>query len=95
VIAGAAGIILGNSILFPKTFTRMQSIMRGAKDGIKIMVGLIPVFIVAAFFEGFVTRHTEMPLFGSLLILGGSLAFVIFYYIIYPIRLHRKAIAHE
>lgn len=92
VIAGAAGIVLGNSILFPRTYTRIQSIRRGAKDGVKIMVGLIPVFTVAAFFEGFVTRYTQMPLLLSLLILGASLAFVIFYYILLPIRLHKKII---
>jgi hypothetical protein len=56
------------------------------------MVGLIPVFIVAAFFEGFVTRHTGMPLFISLTILGGSLAFVVFYYIYYPAVVHRRLI---
>jgi uncharacterized membrane protein SpoIIM required for sporulation len=94
VIAGAAGIILGNSMLFPRTFTRLQSIRRGAKDGVKIMVGLIPVFTVAAFFEGFVTRYTNMPLLLSLLILGSSLAFVVFYYIIYPVRLQKKIIAN-
>jgi uncharacterized membrane protein SpoIIM required for sporulation len=94
VIAGAAGMVLGNSILFPGTFTRAQSIRRGVKDGVKIMVGLIPVFTVAAFFEGFVTRYTGMPLVFSLLILGSSLAFVIFYYIIYPYRLQKKVTAH-
>jgi uncharacterized membrane protein SpoIIM required for sporulation len=94
VIAGTAGLILGNSILFPKTFTRLQSVRKGVKDGAKIMVGLIPVFIVAAFFEGFVTRHTGMPLFLSLSILTASLAFVIFYYIYYPAVLHRRAITH-
>jgi uncharacterized membrane protein SpoIIM required for sporulation len=90
VIAGMAGLVLGNSILFPKTFTRAQSIRRGVKDGVKIMVGLIPVFTVAAFFEGFVTRHTGMPLFMSLAILGCSLAFVLFYYIYYPAVVHRR-----
>jgi uncharacterized membrane protein SpoIIM required for sporulation len=94
VIAGTAGLILGNSILFPKTFTRLQSVRKGVKDGAKIMVGLIPVFIVAAFFEGFVTRHTGMPLFISLSILTASLAFVIFYYIYYPAVLHRRAITN-
>lgn len=94
VVAGMAGLVLGNSILFPKTYTRLQSVRRGVKDGIKVMVGLIPVFIVAAFFEGFVTRYTEMPLFLSLLILGSSLAFVIFYYVIYPIRFQKKVMAN-
>lgn len=94
VIAGTAGMILGNSILFPKTYTRIQSIMRGVKDGVKIMVGLIPVFIVAAFFEGFVTRHTGMPVVINFGILGGSMAFVIFYYIYYPTVVNRRMLQH-
>ncbi len=94
VISGMAGIVLGNSILFPKTYTRIQSIRQGVKDGVKIMVGLIPVFTVAAFFEGFVTRHTGMPLVASLAILGGSLAFVVFYYIFYPAVVQRRMMRH-
>lgn len=90
IIAGASGLILGNSILFPGTYTRTVSLIRGGKDGLKIVIGLIPLFITAAFFEGFVTRHTEMPLAASLLILFGSLAFIIWYFIIYPIQLHKR-----
>jgi uncharacterized membrane protein SpoIIM required for sporulation len=90
VIAGAAGLILGNSILFPQTFSRSVSILRGAKDGLKIVMGLIPVFIVAAFFEGFITRYSNMPLWVSLTILSTSVAFIIWYFVIYPIRLHKK-----
>jgi uncharacterized membrane protein SpoIIM required for sporulation len=84
VIAGAAGMVLGNSILFPKTFKRIESVKRGAKDGTKIIIGLIPVFIIAAFLEGFVTRHTEMPTWLSVLILSTSLLFILWYVIIYP-----------
>jgi uncharacterized membrane protein SpoIIM required for sporulation len=94
VISGAAGMIVGNSILFPRTFTRMQSLQQGVKDGLKIMIGLIPVFVVAAFFESFVTRHTGMPLLASLLILFGSLTFILYYYVIYPRLLARKLQVH-
>ncbi|MBC7588173.1 MAG: stage II sporulation protein M [Chitinophagaceae bacterium] len=90
VIAGAAGLILGNSLLFPGTYSRSVSFLRGGKDGLKVVVGLVPLFITAAFFESFVTRHTEMPLALSLSILIGSLAFIIWYFILYPIRLHNK-----
>jgi len=90
VLAGAAGLILGNSLLFPKTYTRMASVSKGAKDGLKIVIGLIPIFIVAAFFESFVTRHTEMPLALSLLILLSSAAFIIWYVFIYPIKIYNK-----
>jgi uncharacterized membrane protein SpoIIM required for sporulation len=93
VIAGGAGMIIGNSILFPKTFTRMQSLRQAAKDAAKIMLSLIPVFLTAAFFESYVTRHTEMPVWASLCILGGSLAFILWYYVFYPITVSRK-LAH-
>jgi len=89
VIAGSAGLIIGNSLLFPGTYTRVQSLMRAATDSIKIIISLVPVFIVAAFFEGFVTRHTGMPLWLSLTILLSSAAFIVWYFIIYPVRVKR------
>jgi uncharacterized membrane protein SpoIIM required for sporulation len=90
IIAGAAGLVLGNSILFPKTLTRMQSVTRGAKDGVKIIFGLLPVFLMAAFFEGFITRHTDMPVWMSAFILSASLAFIIYYFVLYPRKLIRQ-----
>lgn len=90
VIAGCAGLILAKSILFPGTRKRLDSLRKGAKDGIKTMVTLVPVFIVAAFLESFVTRHTSMPLTLSLSILIGSLAFILGYFIFYPIYLHKR-----
>lgn len=87
IVAGASGLILGNSILFPGTYSRMQSLLRSGKDGLKIVLGLIPLFLVAAFFEGFVTRYTEMPIAVNLIILFGSLAFLVWYFIIYPRKL--------
>jgi uncharacterized membrane protein SpoIIM required for sporulation len=90
VLAGGAGLTIGNSILFPQSFTRLDSFLRGAKCGIKVIFGLIPIFIAAGFLESFVTRHTDMPLFLSLLIIFSSLAFVIWYFVIYPIYLSKK-----
>jgi uncharacterized membrane protein SpoIIM required for sporulation len=91
IIAGGAGLVLGNSLLFPKTFTRLESVKRGAKDGLKIAIGLIPIFLTAAFFEGFVTRHTEMPVWISIAILASSLLFIIWYVILYPRYLAQKS----
>ncbi len=91
VISGCAGLIIGNSILFPKTYTRLQSLMMAAKDGVKIMIGVVPVFATAAFFEGFVTRHTEMPLWLSISILAGSLVFILWYFVFYPIKVSKRS----
>ncbi|HEY4196320.1 MAG TPA: stage II sporulation protein M [Mucilaginibacter sp.] len=87
ILAGAAGLILGNSILFPKTYTRFVSLKRGAVDGLKIMLGIVPIVITAAIFESFVTRHTEMPLWLSISILSVSFLFIVWYVVIYPLYL--------
>ena len=88
IIAGSAGLVMANGILFPGTYTRLESFKNGVKDGLKIVISTIPFFIVAGFLEGFVTRHTEMPDWLALIIIFGSLALIIFYYVIYPYQLN-------
>jgi len=90
IVAGAAGLIMGNSILFPKTYSRKVSFVRGAKDGLKVVVSTIPFFIIAGFIEGFITRYSQMPTILALTIIFASLALVLYYYIVYPIILHKK-----
>jgi uncharacterized membrane protein SpoIIM required for sporulation len=91
VIAGCAGLTMGNSILFPGTYSRGASFVRGAKQGVKIAVGLVPIFITAGFLESFVTRYSQMPMWLSLSIIGSSFTFIVWYFIIYPIRLNNKS----
>jgi uncharacterized membrane protein SpoIIM required for sporulation len=90
IIAGGAGIVLGKSILFPGTVKRIDSVRTAAKDGVKIVIGLLPVFIVAAFFEGMVTRHYTMHWIFSGSILLASAGFIIWYFVVYPILLQKK-----
>lgn len=90
VISGAAGFWLGNSILFPRTYSRLESLKRGAINGLKIFLSVIPVTIVAGFLEGFVTRYTNMPALLSLLIIFASLGLIVWYYIIYPLQLKSR-----
>jgi uncharacterized membrane protein SpoIIM required for sporulation len=88
IVAGCAGITMGNGWLFPKTYTRIESFKRSAKKGVKIIIGAVPIFIVAGFIESYITRHTELPDRARLLIILLSLTFVIYYYIIYPKKLY-------
>lgn len=90
IIAGCAGLVLANGMLFPGTYTRLESFKRGIKNGLKIMLSTLPFFIIAGFLEGFVTRHTEMPDWLAIFIILSSLALIIFYYVIYPYQLHKK-----
>ncbi len=84
IVAGAAGLAMGNGWLFPGTYSRGESFRRGAKRGLKIVVGTVPIFVVAGFIEGFLTRHTHFPVAIRLGLILLSLAFIIFYYIYLP-----------
>lgn len=83
-------MVMGNAILFPKTYSRLNSLKRGAKDGIKILVSLVPVLAVAAFLEGYLTRHTNLPVVVSAVVLLLSLLFIIGYYVWLPIKVHQR-----
>ncbi|GAA4375098.1 stage II sporulation protein M [Hymenobacter koreensis] len=90
VLAGGAGLVMGQGLLFPGTYSRRDALRRSARDGMQLVLGLVPMFVVAGFLEGFVTRHTEMPLAASLLIIGGSAAWVLGYFVVYPWWLYRQ-----
>ena len=87
IIAGAAGIIMGNGLLFPGTYSRLQSFQRAAKKGLKISIGLVPIFIAAGFLEGFVTRMTGMPDIFKIAIILGSTIFIVIYFIFIPLKI--------
>jgi uncharacterized membrane protein SpoIIM required for sporulation len=87
VIAGAAGLVMGNSLLFPGTFSRLDSFRSGAKKGLKLAVGLVPIFISAGLLESFITRLT-LPVWASAGIILASAVFIIWYFLIYPYRLY-------
>lgn len=87
VIAAAAGFILGNSLVFPGTYSRIESFKRGGMTGIKILVGLVPFFIVAGFIESFITRYAFMHWSIKMSIIGVSAVLMIYYFVIYPQRL--------
>lgn len=85
IVAGAAGFALGKGQLFPGTYRRIDSFRYWARVGLKVVIGLVPVFITAGFLESFVTRHAlDLPPYVAITIIGASLAFVIHYFIILP-----------
>ena len=80
VITCAAGVVMGISYVFPGTRTRLQALQEGVKDGVKIVIGLVPVFGIAAFFEGFITGLYKMPFLLNLFLLSLSAGFIIWYF---------------
>ena len=90
VVAGAAGLSLGNGWLMPGTYTRLESFRRGAVRGMKIVVGTVPLFIIAGFIESYITRHTELADGVRLGIILLSLVFVVSYFVVLPWHLYGR-----
>lgn len=96
VIEAMAGLILGASILFPNTFSRYESFKKGVNVSLKIFVSTFPFTIAAGFLEGYVTRYSNiMPNFLSVFIILFTLAFISFYYFIYPRMVYNKMHSDE
>lgn len=95
IIAGGAGFVFGLGILFPGSFTRIQAFRISAKRSFKIALSTIFILIFSGFIEGSVTRYTQMPFVFKTIIIGGSLLFIIGYFVLYPMYLHRKYIMKQ
>lgn len=89
VIMAGAGIHMGNGWLFPGTYGRLRSFVNAARDGLKIVMGTMPMIVVAAVIEGFLTRHAADVPWLTMVCIVMSLCYVFFYYVYLPYRVHR------
>lgn len=89
VLAGGAGLTLGRGLIFPGTYSRLQSLQISGVRSLKLMLGVTPVLVLAAIIESFLTRYTGAPVVLKALLILLSAAFIIGYFIIYP-RLKSK-----
>lgn len=90
IIAGAAGLVMGKGLIFPQTLSRFTSFKLSAKKGLKILAGIVPIIIFAAFIESFFTRYTNAPDFIRILVILFSLAFMLFYFVWFPFKQSRN-----
>jgi uncharacterized membrane protein SpoIIM required for sporulation len=59
-IAGGAGLGIARGLLFPGFLPRKESLARAGSRSVKLILGTIPMLLVAGFVEGFVSP-TEIP----------------------------------
>lgn len=84
VLAGGAGLTLGSGLIFPGTYSRFQAFQVSAIRSLKLMLGITPIFVVAAIIESFLTRYTEAPDAIRFLLILLSLIFIVGYFVVYP-----------
>lgn len=91
VLAGGAGITAGNGLLFPGSYSRLQSLQLSTKRGLKIMMSLVPFIIAAGFLESYVTHNYQsLPEWSKWMLILLSFAIILFFYVFYPIYVARK-----
>jgi len=89
LIAAGAGLRLGMSIAVPGRTSRVASLRAGAKDAVLLVVGTMPMFVVAGIAEGFITP-SHLP--GEMKIaFGAALGFTAIVYLMLSGRKHRHA----
>lgn len=54
-IAGGAGLLMGYKLFVPGNFTRGYQLKLQAKRSVQLLLGTIPLFIIAGLIEGFIT----------------------------------------
>ena len=84
VIAGGAGLLIGRSFIFPGTYTRSQALKDNALKALKIITGLIPMFVLAGFIESYVTRQTELAPAVRIAVIVLSAILILGYYAVLP-----------
>ncbi len=84
VICGAAGLVLGKGLVFPGTYSRTQAFFSSAQRATKIFFSVLPITIVAAIIESFLTRYTKAPDALRLALILVSLFFILGYYVYLP-----------
>jgi uncharacterized membrane protein SpoIIM required for sporulation len=73
-LAGAAGLRVAAGLLFPGYLPRRASLVRAGTEGVQLLLGSIPILIVAGVIEGFVSptglaRGLKFALAGALFVL--------------------------
>ncbi len=73
MVAGAAGLRTGMSLLAPGDLLRIDALKEGAREGALLVLGGAPVLVVAGFIEGYISPQNAIPgwlkiIFGLLLL---------------------------
>ncbi len=79
-IAGGAGFVLARGVLMPGLLSRRDALVVAGRQAIRLLLGVIPLLVIAGVIEGFVSP-TDLPSAFKFLI-GGSLAVLLAFYLL-------------
>lgn len=77
-ICGGAGLLTGWALIAPGRYSRKDALIANGRDACKLMVGTIPLWIIAGVLEGNVS-HSSLPHWAKFGLAGIQAATLIFY----------------
>jgi uncharacterized membrane protein SpoIIM required for sporulation len=78
-ISGAAGLLIGKSMLFPGLYKRTDAMRMIAKDACGLFMGCVPLLLLAGTIEGFISPRTDISSNVKILVSLATLSFLVFY----------------
>ena len=61
ILSGGAGFRLGWAVISPGNLSRRDALVIAARDAVKLILGTVPLFLLAGFIEGTITPITAEP----------------------------------
>ena len=83
-IAGGAGLMLARGMLFPGTLTRRDSLAQAGGQSVRLLMGAVPLLVIAGVIEGFVSPTLLPP--GLKFLLAASLGTLLVFYLAFAGR---------
>jgi len=77
-IAGGAGLGIARGLLFPGSLPRRESLVRAGARSVRLVLGTIPMLLIAGFVEGFVSP-TKLPYSVKFMLAGGLFTLLVLY----------------
>lgn len=87
-IAGGAGLLMGYKLFVPGSYTRGYQLKQQAKRSVQLLLGTIPLFVIAGIIEGFITP-ADIPLEAKYVVAFLTVIGLILYIVIGKLKLAR------
>ncbi|MCD1261107.1 stage II sporulation protein M [Paenibacillus athensensis] len=88
-IAGGAGLYMGYRFFVPGPYSRKRMFLESARESVQLLIGTVPLFIVAGLIEGYITPAT-LPLAAKYGVAAITLLLLAAYYVFGTIRKRRR-----
>jgi uncharacterized membrane protein SpoIIM required for sporulation len=84
-IAGGAGLRIAQGLLFPGLLSRRESLARAGGEATRLLLGVVPVLVIAGCIEGFVSPSLTIP-WQWKFTMAGAIAVIFYSYLFFAAR---------